>query len=86
VPASYSLRIKRSAEKELRRIPKVDLRRIVQRLERLATEPRPPGCEKLFAENVYRVRQGDYRILYSVDDGEGAIEVIKIGHRREVYR
>jgi mRNA interferase RelE/StbE len=86
VPASYSLRIKRSAEKELRRIPKVDLRRIVQRLERLATEPRPPSCEKLFAENVYRVRQGDYRILYSVDDGEGAIEVIKIGHRREVYR
>lgn len=86
MPASYRLRIKRSAEKELRRVPKADLRRIAERMERLATEPRPPGCEKLFAENVYRVRQGDYRILYSVDDGEGAIEVIKIGHRREVYR
>lgn len=86
MPASYRLRIKRSAEKELRRVPKADLRRVVERMERLATEPRPPGCEKLFAENVYRVRQGDYRILYSVDDGEGAIEVIKIGHRREVYR
>ena len=86
MPASYRLRIKRSAEKELRRIPKADLRRIVERMERLATEPRPPGCEKLFAENVYRVRQGDCRILYLVDDGEGAIEVIKIGHRREVYR
>ncbi|HXU19291.1 MAG TPA: type II toxin-antitoxin system RelE/ParE family toxin [Verrucomicrobiae bacterium] len=86
MPASYSLRIKRSAEKELRRIPKADLRRIVQRMERLATDPRPPGCEKLFGDNVYRVRQGDYRILYAVDDGEGAIEVIKIGHGREVYR
>lgn len=86
MPASYRLRIKRSAEKELHRVPKVDLRRIVERIERLATESRPPGCEKLFAENVYRVRQGDYRILYSVDDGGGAIEVIKIGHRREVYR
>ena len=86
MPASYRLRIKRSAEKELRRVPKADLRRVVERMERLATEPRPPGCEKLFAENVYRVRQGDYRILYSVDDEEGAIGVIKIGHRREVYR
>ena len=86
MPASYRLRIKRSAEKELRRVRKADLHRIVERMERLATEPRPPDCEKLFAENVYRVRQGDYRILYSVDDGEGAIEVIKIGHRREVYR
>lgn len=86
MPASCSLRIKRSAEKELRRIPKADLRRIVERIERLATEPRPPGCEKLFDENVYRVRQGDYRILYSVDDSERVVEVLKIGHRREVYR
>lgn len=86
MPASYSLRIKRSAEKELRRIPKADLRRIIERIEGLARAPRPPGCEKLFGDNVYRVRQGDYRILYSVDDGQGVIEVIKIGHRREVYR
>ena len=86
MPASYSLRVKRSAEKELRRIPKADLRRIVERIERLAAEPRPPGCEKLFDENVYRVRQGDYRMLYSVDDAERVIEVLKIGHRREVYR
>jgi mRNA interferase RelE/StbE len=86
VPASYSLRIKRSAEKELRRIPKANLRRIVERMQRLAVEPRPPGCEKLFEENIYRVRQGDYRILYSVDDEKRVIEVIKIGHRREVYR
>jgi mRNA interferase RelE/StbE len=86
VPASYSLRIKRSAEKELRRIPKSDLRRIVERIGRLATDPRPPGCEKLFGDNVYRIRQGDYRILYSIDDRERLVDIIKIGHRREVYR
>jgi mRNA interferase RelE/StbE len=86
MPASYSLRIKRSAEKELRRIPKTDLRRIVDRIDSLAADPRPQGCEKLFGDNVYRIRQGDYRILYTVDDDERVVEIIKVGHRREVYR
>lgn len=86
MPALYSLRIKRSAEKELRRIPKADLRRIVQKIDSLATDPRPTGCEKLFGENVYRIRQGDYRILYTVEDDERVVEIIKVGHRREVYR
>jgi mRNA interferase RelE/StbE len=86
VPAFYSLRIKRSAEKEMRRVPKADLRRIVERIESLATEPRPLGSEKLFGEDAYRIRQGDYRILYAVDDEQRTIEIIEIGHRREVYR
>jgi mRNA interferase RelE/StbE len=86
VPTLYSLRIKRSAQKELRRIPKADLRRIVQKIDSLATDPRPTGYEKLFGENVYRIRQGDYRILYTVDDDERVVEIIKVGHRREVYR
>jgi len=86
VPASYNLRFKRSAEKELRRVPKADLRRILQRIERLQAEPRPPGCEKLFGENVFRVRQRDYRILYLMDDEQRILEIYKIGHRREVYR
>lgn len=86
MPASYSLRIKRSAEKELQRVPKNDLRRIVQRIKELASDPRPIGCEKLFGEEGYRVRQGDYRILYTVDDKCRAVEIYKVGHRREVYR
>ena len=86
MPASYSLRFKRSAENELRRLPKADLRRILQRIERLQAEPRPPGCEKLFGENVFRVRQGNCRILYLVDDEQRILEIYKIGHRREVYR
>ena len=84
--ASYNLQIKRSAEKELRRLPKADLRRIIQRIERLATDPRPVGCEKLFGDEGYRVRQGDSRILYRVDEERRIVEVFKIGHRREVYR
>jgi len=86
VPALYSLRIKRSAEKELPGIPKTDLRRIVRKISSLATDPRPPGCERLFGDDAYRIRQGDYRILYTVDDNERTVEIIKIGHRREVYR
>ncbi len=86
MPERYSLQIKRSAETELRGLPKQDLRRVVQRIQRLAQDPRPPGCEKLFGESGYRVRQGDYRILYLVDDRKKIVEIYKIGHRREVYR
>lgn len=86
MPASYSLRIKQSAERELRRLPRADLRRMVRRIQQLGNNPRPPGCEKLFGENGYRVRQGDYRILYTVDDAARIVVIYKIGHRGEVYR
>ena len=84
--ASYSVAIRRSAERELRKIPKQDLRRVVTRIQGLAREPRPPGCEKMSGEERYRVRQGDYRIVYAVDDEARTVEVVKIGHRREVRR
>jgi mRNA interferase RelE/StbE len=83
---SYSVRIKRSAEHELRSIPNADLARIVQRIQALALNPRPQGAEKLSGENTYRLRQGDWRLLYTIDDALKAVEVIKIGHRRDVYR
>jgi mRNA interferase RelE/StbE len=86
VKAPYKLQIKRSAEAELRRLPKADMGRVIRRIERLASDPRPPGCEKLFDADCYRVRQGDYRILYTVDDKLRFVEIYKIGHRREVYR
>ncbi len=84
--ASYSVVIKRSAERELRKIPAPDLRRVVTRMRGLAQEPHPPGCEKLSGQEQYRVRQGDYRIVYAVDDQARTIEIVKVGHRREVYR
>ena len=84
--ASYSLRVKKSAEKELRSIPTTDLPRIVRRMHALATDPRPHGSEKLSGEDSYRVRQGDWRVVYSINDAAKIIEMIKIGHRRDVYR
>jgi len=83
---SYSLFFKRSAERELRGVPKTDLSRIFSRIKKLLQDPRPPGCEKLSNQERYRIREGDYRIVYSVDDDAGRIEVVKVGHRREVYR
>ena len=83
---SYSLRIKKSADRELRAIPQPDLGRIVRRIQGLAQGPHPAGHEKLSGQDRYRVRQGDYRIVYAVDDAAKAVEIVKIGHRREVYR
>ena len=83
---SYRLVIKKSAERELRAIRQPDLRRIVGRVRALAENPRPAGHEKLSGEARYRVRQGDYRIVYAIDDDTRTVEVVKIGHRREVYR
>ncbi|MEX2374306.1 MAG: type II toxin-antitoxin system RelE/ParE family toxin [Dehalococcoidia bacterium] len=84
--ASYSVRVTRSAAKEVEAIPLKDRRRIVHRIEALATEPRPRGCEKLSGEEKYRLRQGDYRILYEIVDADVIVTVIKIGNRRDVYR
>ncbi len=83
---SYRLVIKKSAERELRAVLQRDLRRIVNRIQGLAANPRPPGNEKLSEQERYRLRQGDYRIVYAVDDDQRTVEVVKIGHRREVYR
>lgn len=83
---SYKLQIKRSAEKELRKISSTDLSRIMAKIGALAHDPRPPGAQLLKGEARYfRLRQGDYRIIYEVDDAAHEITVIKVGHRREVY-
>lgn len=82
----YRILIKPSASKELDSIPKTDLKRIVKRIRNLSEIPRPEGCEKLSGEVRYRVRQGPYRIVYSVDDKTHKAVVVKVGHRREVYR
>jgi len=84
--ASYKLLIKPSAVKELEALPAKDRRRLVGRLQKLSSEPRPPGSEKLSGHDLYRIRQGNYRVLYSVEDLALIVLVIKIGHRREVYR
>ncbi len=84
--ASYSLEIKRSAARELAALPGKDRARIITRIQALAHEPRPAGSEKLSGQERYRLRQGDYRILYEIRDDILIVMVVKIAHRRDVYR
>jgi len=86
--ARYSVEIRTSAIKELEAVvPKSERQRIARKIAALADEPRPRGCEKLATQgDRYRVRQGRYRIVYAVDDAELLVDVVKVGHRKEVYR
>ncbi len=86
--AQYSLRIKTSAVKEIEAISqKKDRQRVVKRISELAGDPRPRGCQKLSGEHErYRVRQGRYRVVYAIDDEAFLVEVVKVGHRKDVYR
>jgi mRNA interferase RelE/StbE len=85
--ARFELRFKASVAKDLRGLPKADVRRVLARIEALRNDPRAPGCEKLAGnDELYRVRQGIYRIVYGIHDEQVVVEVIRVGHRREVYR
>ncbi len=84
--ASYKLVFKKSVAKDLRHIPKQDVKRILQCIRSLADDPRPPGCEKLSGQERYRVRQGVYRIIYEIEDARLVVLVVKVAHRREAYR
>ena len=85
--ARFEVFIKPSAVKELEAIPsKKDRQRITSRIRRLSENPRPPGCQKLSGRDLFRIRQGVYRIVYSIQDEQLTVLVIKVGHRRDVYR
>ncbi len=84
--AEYKIFFKKSVEKDFTAIPKKDLKKILERIEALAEDPRPPGCEKLTGQQRYRLRQGRYRVLYSIQDDELTVWVVKVGHRKDIYR
>lgn len=85
--AKYKLRIKKTAAKELEAISrKADRRRIVSRIQALAENPRPDGCKRLSGSERYRIRQGSYRIVYSIEDKQLVVYVVKIAGRKSVYR
>ena len=84
--AEYEIYFKASVEKDFRAIPKKDLRKIISRIEALSKDPRPPGHEKLTGQERYRVRQGLYMIIYTIQDKELTIWVVKEGHRKDIYR
>ena len=84
--ASYKILFTRSAAKELGRVPATDRQRIVNRIGALAENPRPTGAEKLSGDDKFRIRQGDYRILYEIIDTQLIVTVVRVGNRGEVYR
>ena len=83
---SYKIFFRKSAVKELENIPSGHMKKVVSRITALAENPRPPDSRKLSDKEFYRLRQGPYRIVYSISDVEKSIVITKIGHRREVYR
>lgn len=85
--AKYRIEVSATAEKQIRKLDKADQIRVLRAIQNLAKEPRPPGTRKLRGyEDVYRIRVGTYRILYSIESGRLLIIVLKVGHRRDVYR
>ena len=84
--AQYKIFFKKSVEKDLKSIPTRDLKKILRKIESLQFNPRPTGSEKLTGLERYRIRQGSYRIVYSIQDFELTVWVVKIGHRKEIYR
>ena len=84
--AEYKIFFRRSVKKDLSGIPGKDLKRVLEKVKSLALNPRPAGCENLSGQEKYRIRQGNYRIIYSIQDYELTVCIVKVGHRREVYR
>ena len=84
--ARYELRVRPSVAKDLRGIPNADVKRILARMEDLRDDPRGAGCEKLSSTELYRARQGSCRIVYEIHDERVVVEVIRVGHRSDVYR
>ena len=84
--AVYKILFRQSVEKDFSAIPREDVKRILTRVEGLASNPRPHGCEKLTGQERYRVRQGRYRIVYSIQDNELTVWIVKVGDRKNIYR
>ena len=82
----YRIFFREAVHKDLRTIPKGDLKKVLDRIASLAHNPRPSGCEKLTGQERYRVRQGRYRIVYSIQDDHLQVWIVKVGHRKDVYR
>lgn len=84
--AAYNIYFRESVEKDFSPIPKKDIQKILRRIEALGEDPRPSGCEKLTGQERYRVRQGRYRIVYSIQDEVLTVWIVKVGHRKDVCR
>ena len=84
--ASYKVEFAAGVRKDFRKIPKRDAQRILERIQKLADDPRPPDSKKLAGDGSYRIRIGMYRVIYDVYDGRLVILVLRVGNRKDVYR
>ncbi len=82
----FDIEFRKSVEKELKAIAKKDQIRILRRIGELSSDPRPTSCKKLSGQERYRMRQGSYRVLYEIHDDRLVIVIVKIGHRRDIYK
>ncbi len=82
----YRIELRRKALRSLDKLPKGDFTAIIEAVKNLADSPRPKGVEKIKSAGLWRIRYGDYRIVYSIDDDNKIIIILRIGHRREIYR
>ena len=82
----YKIELRRKAQHSLDRLPKGDFNAVLAAVKDLGNSPRPKGVEKIKTAGLWRIRQGDYRIVYSLDEGQKIVTILRIGHRREIYR
>ena len=82
----YQIELRRKAQHSLDKLPKGDFDAVLEAVKGLAHSPRPKGVEKIKSAGLWRVRRGDYRVVYSIDDSQQLVTVVRIGHRREIYR
>ena len=82
----YKIELRRKAKSSLDKLPKDDFDAVLDAVKGLANTPRPKGVEKIKSAGLWRIRQGDYRIVYSIDDSQKTVTILRIGHRREIYR
>ena len=82
----YRIEVRRRAQRALDKLPKSDFQAVIEAIKDLAQTPRPRGIEKVKSTGLWRIRQGDYRIVYAIDDKESLVIIVRVGHRREIYR
>ncbi|BAQ34935.1 type II toxin-antitoxin system RelE/ParE family toxin [Dehalococcoides sp. THU3] len=82
----YRIDLRRKAQQDLDKLPKKDFEAVIETIKELANTPRPKGIEKLKGSGLWRVRQGDYRIVYNIDDKQSLVIIVRIGNRRDIYR
>ncbi|MET0011752.1 type II toxin-antitoxin system RelE family toxin [Dehalococcoides mccartyi] len=82
----YRIELRRKAQQDLDKLPKKDFEAVIETIKELANTPRPKGIEKLKVSGLWRVRRGDYRIVYNIDDKQSLVIIVRIGNRRDIYR